>query len=61
MWGTQGESIFTQFYYTAEIESSDFKRILSYSFSDSWQQNKSNRWTSKYVGLEHNGEKYGAL
>lgn len=56
MWGMQGESIFTQFYYTAEIESSDFKRILSYSFSDSWQQNKSNRWTSKYIGLEHNGE-----
>lgn len=41
----QGESILTKFYYSAEIDSSDSKRILSYSFSDSWQQNKSNHWT----------------
>lgn len=48
-------------YYTAEIECSDFKRILSYSFSDSWQQNKSNHWTSKYVSLVYNSKLYGAL
>lgn len=50
-----------QVYYTAEIECGDFKRSLSYSFSDSWQQNKSNHWTSKYVGFVYNSEWYGAL
>lgn len=51
----------TQVYYAAEIECSVFKRILSYSFSDSWQQNKSSHWTSKYVGLVYNAKLYGAL
>lgn len=48
MLGMQEESIL---YFTAEIKSSDFRRIFSYSFSDSWQQNKSNHWTRKCIVL----------
>lgn len=55
------EASLKQVYYTTEIECSDFKGILSYSFRDSWQQNKSNHWTSKYIALVYNSKLYGAL
>lgn len=48
MLGMQEENIL---YYTAEIKSSDFRRIFSCSFSDSWQQNKSNHWIRKCIVL----------
>lgn len=55
------EASLKQVYYATEIECNDFKRILSYSFSDSWHQNKSNHWTSKHIGLVYNSKLYGAL